>query len=194
MRRLWVQRNGCLDGRSMRRYEAVGAEDGRLTFWGAFRRLWRRRGMRREGFAGCHGAARLHRFPYAPAPLRHDSEKPLPVWRGVPSGREIIERGRARLSGPPILPDRHGLESRDHGGGALVTREDLDRISTDIPVCMLRTCLHYRGLQLRNAGAHPRAGGCGPRCWPWWTFPTAFCGRDAARLYMKVLPRRMAPM
>ena len=26
--------------------------------------------------------------------------------------------------------------------GRLVTREDLDRISTDIPVCMLRTCLH----------------------------------------------------
>ncbi|UQT46708.1 hypothetical protein M5E87_15610 [Flavonifractor plautii] len=47
MRRLWY--NGTvasMDG-AMRRYEAVGAEDGRLTFWGAFRRLWRRRGMRR---------------------------------------------------------------------------------------------------------------------------------------------------
>ena len=54
MRRLWY--NGTvasMDG-AMRRYEAVGAEDGRLTFLGsvqeALAQVWMRRGICREAW------------------------------------------------------------------------------------------------------------------------------------------------
>lgn len=141
MRRLWY--NGTvasMDG-AMRRYEAVGAEDGRLTFLGsvqeALAQVWDETrdlqgGMVLPGFTDSH----MHLLHYAMI------QKNLSLF-GVASIGEIIDRGRARIERDhPSYLIGMGWNQETMAEGRLVTREDLDRISTDIPVCMLRTCLH----------------------------------------------------
>ena len=95
MRRLWY--NGTvasMDG-AMRRYEAVGAEDGRLTFLGsvqeALAQVWDETrdlqgGMVLPGFTDSH----MHLLHYAMI------QKNLSLF-GVASIGEIIDRGRARI-------------------------------------------------------------------------------------------------
>ena len=200
MRRLWY--NGTvasMDG-AMRRYEAVGAEDGRLTFLGsvqeALAQVWDETrdlqgGMVLPGFTDSH----MHLLHYAMI------QKNLSLF-GVASIGEIIDRGRARIERDhPSYLIGMGWNQETMAEGRLVTREDLDRISTDIPVCMLRTCLHIgacnsimleriRALEdvapevlalvdfangiLRWGGAAPARGPRGP---------------PPPRLYMKVLPQ-----
>ena len=141
MRRLWY--NGTvasMDG-AMRRYEAVGAEDGRLTFLGsvqeALAQEWDETrdlqgAMVLPGFTDSH----MHLLHYAMI------QKNLSLF-GVASIGEIIDRGRARIERDhPSYLIGMGWNQETMAEGRLVTREDLDRISTDIPVCMLRTCLH----------------------------------------------------
>lgn len=73
MRRLWY--NGkvvSMDG-AMTRYEAVGAEDGKIAFLGtsadALAQGWDEKKPTSRG----HGAAGLHGFPHAYAPVCHVS-------------------------------------------------------------------------------------------------------------------------
>ena len=73
--------------------------------------------------------------------------------------------------------------------GRLVTREDLDRISTDIPVCMLRTCLHIgacNSIMLERIRALEDVA---PEVLALVDFANGILREDAARLYMKVLPQ-----
>lgn len=188
MRRLWY--NGTvasMDG-AMRRYEAVGAEDGRLTFLGsvqeALAQVWDETrdlqgGMVLPGFTDSH----MHLLHYAMI------QKNLSLF-GVASIGEIIERGRARIERDhPSYLIGMGWNQETMVEGRLVTREDLDRISTDIPVCMLRTCLHIgacNSIMLERIRALEDVA---PEVLALVDFANGILREDAARLYMKVLPQ-----
>ena len=188
MRRLWY--NGTvasMDG-AMRRYEAVGAEDGRLTFLGsvqeALAQVWDETrdlqgGMVLPGFTDSH----MHLLHYAMI------QKNLSLF-GVASIGEIIDRGRARIERDhPSYLIGMGWNQETMAEGRLVTREDLDRISTDIPVCMLRTCLHIgacNSIMLERIRALEDVA---PEVLALVDFANGILREDAARLYMKVLPQ-----
>ena len=73
--------------------------------------------------------------------------------------------------------------------GRLVTREDLDRISTDIPVCMLRTCLHIGACNSVMLERIRALEDVAPEVLALVDFANGILREDAARLYMKVLPQ-----
>lgn len=188
MRRLWY--NGTvasMDG-AMRRYEAVGAEDGRLTFLGsvqeALAQAWDETrdlqgAMVLPGFTDSH----MHLLHYAMI------QKNLSLF-GVASIGEIIERGRARIERDhPSYLIGMGWNQETMVEGRLVTREDLDRISTDIPVCMLRTCLHIGACNSVMLERIRALEDVAPEVLALVDFANGILREDAARLYMKVLPQ-----
>jgi len=188
MRRLWY--NGTvasMDG-AMRRYEAVGAEDGRLTFLGsvqeALAQEWDETrdlqgAMVLPGFTDSH----MHLLHYAMI------QKNLSLF-GVASIGEIIERGRARIERDhPSYLIGMGWNQETMVEGRLVTREDLDRISTDIPVCMLRTCLHIGACNSVMLERIRALEDVAPEVLALVDFANGILREDAARLYMKVLPQ-----
>lgn len=188
MRRLWY--NGTvasMDG-AMRRYEAVGAEDGRLTFLGsvqeALAQVWDETrdlqgGMVLPGFTDSH----MHLLHYAMI------QKNLSLF-GVASIGEIIDRGRARIERDhPSYLIGMGWNQETMAEGRLVTREDLDRISTDIPVCMLRTCLHIGACNSIMLERIRSLEDVAPEVLALVDFANGILREDAARLYMKVLPQ-----
>lgn len=109
---------------------------------------------------------------------------------GVASIGEIIERGRARIERDhPSYLIGMGWNQETMAEGRLVTREDLDRISTDIPVCMLRTCLHIGACNSVMLERIRALEDVAPEVLALVDFSNGILREDAARLYMKVLPQ-----
>ena len=141
MRRLWYNGNVVSMDAAMTRYEAIGTEDGRIVYlgtaagaraqdWDEERNLMG--AMVLPGFSDTH----MHMLYYAMF------QKNVALF-GVDSIDTIVERCRARIeqNHPDYLLGM-GWNQETMKEGRMPNREDMDRISTEIPVCMLRTCAH----------------------------------------------------
>lgn len=141
MRRLWF--NGAVVSMdpAMTRHEAIGVEGGKIVFLGTIRDAltqdWDEKrdldgAMVLPGFTDSH----MHLLHYAW--LRRN----LSLF-GVSSIEELIQRCRERVQQDrPAYLIAQGWNHNTMEEGRLVTRQDLDRVSTRIPVCALRACLH----------------------------------------------------
>ena len=174
--------------RAMRRYEAVGTENGRIVFLRsvqeALARDWDERqdlqgAMVLPGFTDTH----MHMLHYAMI------QKNLSLF-GVRSIEEIVSRGRARIEQDhPAYLIGMGWNQETMEEGRLVTREDLDRISTTIPVCMLRACLHIGACNSVMLQRIRALDAVAPEVLELVDFAHGILREDAARLYMDVLPQ-----
>lgn len=187
MRRLWY--HGKVDTMvpGEARQQAIGLEDGTIVFVGsdqeALELPWDEKHDLESrqvlpGFSDTH----MHLLLYA---LFRDS---LPL-AGVPSIEAIVERGRARLArtGAPYLLGM-GWNQETLTEGRMPNRADLDRISQDVPVCLLRTCAHVAACNtpmLERLKALPHVE---PQVLAQIDFEAGLLREEAMRLYMQVVP------
>lgn len=187
MRKLWYHGKIISMDPNMTRYEALGQEDGKIVFLGsdqdALALPWDEKtdlegGAMLPGFHDTH----MHMLHYALF------QKNLALF-GVDSIETIIKLGRTRIAeqNPPYLIgmgwNQEGMAER-----RLVDRRDMDRISTEIPVCMLRACGHVAAcnskmLEMIRAMEHPD-----PETIGHVDFENGILREDAMRLYMEVIP------
>ena len=188
MRRLWY--NGkvvSMDG-AMTRYEAVGAEDDKIVFLGtsadALAQSWDEKkdlqgAMVLPGFNDTH----LHMLYYAMF------QKNVALF-GVDSIETIVERCRERIekNHPDYLLGM-GWNQETMKEGRMPTREDMDRISTEIPVCMLRTCAHIAACNTVMLERIRELKNVDPETISHVDFINGLLREDAMRLYMDVIPK-----
>ena len=188
MRRLWY--NGkvvSMDG-AMTRYEAVGTEGDKLVYLGttaeALAQSWDEKrdlqgAMVLPGFNDTH----MHMLYYSMF------QKNVALF-GVDSIETIVDRCRERIekNHPDYLLGM-GWNQETMKEGRMPTREDMDRISTEIPVCMLRTCAHIAACNtvmleriraLKNVDSETISH---------VDFINGLLREDAARLYMEIFPK-----
>ena len=188
MRRLWY--NGkvvSMDG-AMTRYEAVGTEGDKLVYLGttaeALAQSWDEKrdlqgAMVLPGFNDTH----MHMLYYSMF------QKNVALF-GVDSIETIVDRCRERIekNHPDYLLGM-GWNQETMKEGRMPTREDMDRISTEIPVCMLRTCAHIaacntamveRLTEIRDQVP--------PVVWEKVDVEHGFLREEAMRLYMEIIP------
>ena len=188
MRRLWY--NGkvvSMDG-AMTRYEAVGTEGDKLVYLGttaeALAQSWDEKrdlqgAMVLPGFNDTH----MHMLYYSMF------QKNVALF-GVDSIETIVDRCRERIekNHPDYLLGM-GWNQETMKEGRMPTREDMDRISTEIPVCMLRTCAHIaacntamveRLTEIRDQVP--------PAVWEKVDVEHGFLREEAMRLYMEIIP------
>lgn len=187
MRRLWY--HGKVDTMvpGQKRQQAIGVEDGTIVFVGSDRDalalpwdektdLHGRQVL--PGFTDTH----MHLLLYA---LFRDS---LPL-AGVPSIEAMIERGRAKLAetGASYLLGM-GWNQETLAEARMPTRADLDQISREIPVCLLRTCAHVAACNTpmleRLKGLHGVEAAVRENI----DFDQGLLREEAMRLYMQVVP------
>ena len=188
MRRLWYNGKVVSMDEAMTRYEAVGTEDGKIVFLGAdadaLAQSWDETkdlqgAMVLPGFNDTH----MHMLYYAMF------QKNVALF-GVDSIETIVERCRERIekNHPDYLLGM-GWNQETMKEGRMPTREDMDRISTEIPVCMLRTCAHIaacnsvmleRIRELKHVDSETISH---------VDFINGLLREDAARLYMEIFPK-----
>ena len=176
-----------MDG-SMSRYEAIGTQDGKIVFLGtsqeALAQQW-------DETVDLKGAAVLPGFNETHMHLLHYAmfRRNVPLL-GVKTIDEVVERCKARIDAEhPDYLIGMGWNQETMEEGRLLTKEDMDRISTDIPVCMLRTCIHIAAcntvmLEKIRALKHVE-----PEVMALVDFENGILRENAARLYMDVLPQ-----
>ena len=176
-----------MDG-SMSRYEAIGTQDGKIVFLGtsqeALAQQW-------DETVDLKGAAVLPGFNDTHMHLLHYAmfRRNVPLL-GVKTIDEVVERCKARIDAEhPDYLIGMGWNQETMEEGRLLTKEDMDRISTDIPVCMLRTCIHIAAcntvmLEKIRALKHVE-----PEVMALVDFENGILRENAARLYMDVLPQ-----
>ena len=188
MRRLWY--NGkvvSMDG-AMTRYEAVGTEDDRIAFLGssadALAQGWDEKrdlqgAMVLPGFSDTH----LHMLYYAMF------QKNVALF-GVDSIETIVERCQERIAkNHPDYLLGMGWNQETMKEGRMPTRADMDRISTEIPVCMLRTCAHIAACNTVMLERIRALKDVDPETISHVDFINGLLREDAMRLYMDVLPK-----
>ena len=96
----------------------------------------------------------------------------LPLW-GVDSIETMVRQGRAHLEkGDANYLLGMGWNQETMAEGRMPNRQDMDRISTEVPVCLLRTCAHVaccnsvmlEQLQALNADLCMSCGTCSFVC------------------------------
>lgn len=188
MRRLWTNGNIASMDPYMRTYEALGAEDGKIVFLGtaaeAAAQTWDEitdlgGKLMLPGFMDTH----MHMLHYALF------KRNLPLY-GVKSIGDMVELGRARVAAehPPYLLGM-GWNQETLAENRLVTRDDMDRISTDIPVCMLRVCGHVAACNSKMLEIISGLRDLDPETLSHVDFIHGILREDAMRLYMNVIPR-----
>ena len=188
MRRLWY--NGkvvSMDG-AMTRYEAVGAEDGKIAFLGtsadALAQGWDEKkdlqgAMVLPGFTDSH----MHMLQYA---MFHKNVDLV----GVDSIETIIRLYKERMERdhPPYIIGM-GWNQETMAEGRLVTKQDLDRVSTEIPVFALRACIHVGACNSVMLEMIRNLKGLDEETLGQIDFETGILRENAARLYKDVLPQ-----
>lgn len=187
MRRLWF--HGKVDTMvpGQPRQQAVGVEDGTIVFvgsdQGALALPWDEKtdldGRQvLPGFTDTH----MHLLLYA---LFQDS---LPLV-GAPSIEAIIEQGRAKLAqtGASYLLGM-GWNQETLAEGRMPTRADLDQISQEIPVCLLRCCGHIAACNTPMLKRLKNLTGMEDSVLAKVDFDQGLLREEAMRLYMQVVP------
>ena len=188
MRRLWY--HGAVDSmdRSMTRYEAIGTEDGRIVFLGTDREAlaqgWDERTdlegrQLLPGFNDTH----MHLLYYA------FFQKNLPLF-GVDSIETMVRLGRERVERdrPPYLLGM-GWNQETLAEGRMPNRQDLDRISTEIPICLMRVCAHIAACNTAMAEQLEAIRDRVPASvWGKVDLENGLLREEAMRLYTEIIP------
>lgn len=141
MRRLWY--HGKVDTMvpGQARQQAVGIQDGTIVFVGsdqeALAQSW-------DEKIDLEGRQVLPGFNDTHMHLLHFAlfQQGLPLW-GVDSIETMVRQGRAHLEkGDANYLLGMGWNQETMAEGRMPNRQDMDRISTEVPVCLLRTCAH----------------------------------------------------
>lgn len=187
MRRLWY--HGKVDTMvpGEGRQQAVGVENGTIVFvgsdqdalalpWDEKRDLEGRQVL--PGFNDTH----MHLLLYA---LFRDS---LPL-AGVLSIEEMIRQGRDKLArtGAPYLLGM-GWNQETLAEKRMPSRADLDQISREIPVCLLRTCAHVAACNTPMLERLKALPDIDPGVLAQVDFEAGLLREEAMRLYMQVVP------
>lgn len=187
MRRLWYNGSVISMDRQMCRYEAIGTEGERIVFLGSSRealhQTWdERRDLNGKtvlpGFTDTH----IHMLHYAMF------RRNIPLF-GMRSIEQIVQVCRAHIQKmhPGYLIGL-GWNQADLEEQRVLDKADMDRVSTEIPVCMMRTCMHMgvcNGVMLDRIRALPDLD---PAILAEIDFEKGILRENAARLYMDVLP------
>lgn len=188
MRRLWY--HGKVDSMdsAMNRFQAIGAEDGRIVFLGtdqeALAQDWDRKTDLEgrqvlPGFTDTH----MHLLHYA------FFQKNLSLF-GVDSISAMVRLGRERVDRdrPGYLLGM-GWNQENMAEGRMPCREDLDQISRQIPICLLRVCAHMAVcnsvMMHRLEALQDRVPPC---VWEKVDLERGLLREEAMRLYMEVIP------
>lgn len=176
-----------MDG-SMNRYEAIGTQDGKIVFLGtnqeALDQQW-------DEKVDLKGAAVLPGFNDTHMHLLHYAmfRRNVPLF-GVKTIDEVVERCKARMDAEhPDYLIGMGWNQETMEEGRLLTKEDMDRISTEIPVCMLRTCIHIAACNTVMLEKIRALKNVEPEVMALVDFENGILRENAARLYMDVLPQ-----
>ena len=187
MRRLWY--HGKVDtmvpGKD--RQQAIGVEDGTIVFVGSDRDAlalpWDEKTdlEGRQVLPGFHDT-HMHLLLYA---LFQDS---LPL-AGVPSIQEMIRRGRDKLAqtGASYLLGM-GWNQETLAEERMPTRADLDQISREVPVCLLRCCAHVAACNTPMLERLKTLTGVEESVLEKVDFDQGLLREEAMRLYMQVVP------
>ena len=173
---------------AMARYEAIGTEEGKIVFLGTSReglaQSWDQTidlggAMVLPGFNDTH----MHLLHYAMF------RRNVPLF-GVKTIDEVVDRCKARIQAErPDYLIGMGWNQETMEEGRLLTRADMDRISTDIPVCMLRTCIHIAACNSVMLERIRALKDVDPEVMALVDFEKGILRENAARLYMDVLPQ-----
>ena len=188
MRRLWY--HGAVDSmdRSMTRYEAIGTEDSRIVFLGTDREALAQDWDERTdlegrqvlpGFSDTH----MHLLHYVLF------QKNLALF-GVGSIEDIVRLGRERVErdAPPYLLGM-GWNQETMSEGRMPDRRDLDRISTEIPICLMRVCAHIAACNSAMMERLKAIQGRVPAAvWEKVDLENGLLREEAMRLYMEIIP------
>ena len=188
MKRLWYNGKVVSMDAAMTRYEAIGTEDGRIVYLGtgagAQGQAWDEQrdlagAMVLPGFTDSH----MHMLHYALF------QKNVALF-GVESIDKLIQLCRARIDrDKPGYLIGMGWNQETMAEGRLVTRDDLDKVSTEIPVCALRTCLHIGACNSVMLERIRQLKDVDPEVMALVDIDNGILREDAARLYMDVLPQ-----
>ena len=188
MKRLWYNGNVVSMDASMTRYEAVGTEDGRIVYLGSATGA---EGQSWDEKRDLAGATVLPGFTDSHMHMLHYAlfQKNVALF-GVESIDKLIQLCRARIDrDKPDYLIGMGWNQETMAEGRLVTRDDLDKVSTDIPVCALRTCLHIGACNSVMLERIRQLKDVDPEVMALVDFENGILREDAARLYMDVLPQ-----
>ena len=176
-----------MDG-TMRRYQAIGTQDSKIVFLGTdeegLAQEWDQKvdlkgAMVLPGFNDTH----MHLLHYAMF------RRNVPLL-GVKNIDEVVERCKARIEQEhPAYLIGMGWNQETMEEGRLLTRADMDRISTEIPVCMLRTCIHIAACNTVMLERIKALKDVEPEVMALVDFENGILRENAARLYMDVLPQ-----
>lgn len=187
MRRLWY--NGVVTSmdKAMHRYEAIGTEGDKIVFLGSIQDGL---SQRWDEVTDLKGQMLLPAFSDTHMHMLHYAlfQKNVALF-GVSSVDEVVALCRQRIEEQhPGYLIGMGWNQEHMVEGRMLNRTDMDRISTDIPVCMLRACGHIaacNGKMLEMLRALPSAD---PETLSYVDFQTGILREDAMRLYMEVIP------
>ena len=188
MRRLWY--HGAVDSmdRSMTRYEAIGTEDGRIVFLGTDREALAQNWDERTDLEGRQllpgfNDTHMHLLYYA------FFQKNLPLF-GVDSIETMVRLGRERVKRdrPPYLLGM-GWNQETLAEGRMPNRQDLDRISTEIPICLMRVCAHIAACNTAMAEQLKAIQDRVPASvWGKVDLENGLLREEAMRLYTEIIP------
>lgn len=188
MRTLWYHGTVVSMDGSMRRYEAVGAEEGKIVFLGTDREALAQNWDQTTDLKGAYvfpgfNDTHMHLLHYALF------QKNVQL-SGAASIDEVVDRCRRRIEAEhPAFLLGMGWNQETLAEGRLVNRQDMDRVSTDIPVCMLRTCGHVAACNSVMLERIRALRGVAPETISHVDFVNGILREDAMRLYMEVIPQ-----
>ena len=176
MRRLWCHGKVDSMARPMRRCEAVGVENETIVFLGtdqeALTQNW-------DEIIDLEGRQMLpaSRTPTCICSTMCCFRRIWPCLGWTPSSPSSVWAGERIAQNHPACLLGMGWNQEHLAEGRMPERRDLDRISTEIPICLLRGVRPHRRLQHRHGGAADRdsgpgapggvgEGGCGARLPP----------------------------
>mgnify|MGYP002458978417 CR=1 FL=1 len=188
MRRLWCHGKVDSMARPTRRCEAIGVENETIVFLGtdqeALTQNW-------DEIIDLEGRQVLPGFSDTHMHLLHYVlfQKNLALF-GVDSIESIVRMGRERIvQNHPARLLGMGWNQEHLAEGRMPERRDLDRISTEIPICLLRVCAHIaacntamveRLTEIRDQVP--------PAVWEKVDVEHGLLREEAMRLYMEIIP------
>ena len=170
------------------RYEAIGVQDGKIVFLGTNQEALTQRWDEKKDL---NGACVLPGFNDTHMHLLHYAmfRRNVPLL-GVKNIDEVVARCKARIETEhPGYLIGMGWNQETMEEGRLLTKEDMDRISTEIPVCMLRTCIHIAACNTVMLEKIRALKNVEPEVMALVDFEHGILRENAARLYMDVLPQ-----